>query len=79
MNKRAQTGIITLLFFDIAFIILYPLVLADLVNIAISQAVASGNFVGAELFFITTMHLWIWLGVGAANLAGFAFSGGSNP
>lgn len=72
MKRRAQTGIGTLIFFDVVFIILYALVLANLVNIVIAQAVASGNFTGWELFFVTTMHFWIWFGVLAVNVIGFA-------
>lgn len=76
MNNKGQVGIITLLFFDVAFVLLYPLVLADLVNLVISQAVASAQFQGIELFLITSMHFWIWLGIIMANLVGFALSGG---
>lgn len=76
-SRKAQTGIFTLLFFDIAFILLYPLALSEMVNVAIDQAVASGNFVGLELFLITGLHIWIWLGVILVNIIGFYFGG--NP
>lgn len=78
MNRRAQTGVLTLIFFDIVFIILWALVLGDLLNTFIAQGVASGNFSGYELFFLTTAQFWIWLGVIAANVAGFAFAAGGS-
>jgi hypothetical protein len=73
--RRGQAGVFTLLFFDLVFIILYALVLAELLNTFIAQGVASGNFVGWELFLLSMLHVWVWIGFIAVNLIGFVAAG----
>lgn len=73
-HKRG-IGILTILFFDVVFIILWALFLGGFVNTWTAQAVDSGNFGGIESLILANLNIVIFLAVILFNII-FAVAGG---
>ena len=74
-SRKGQAGIITILFMDVTFIVLYALVLAKLLNQWSTAAIASGNFTGLEAFAVGNLNLVVIVGVVLVNIAFFSLGG----
>jgi hypothetical protein len=75
VNRRGQGGVLTLIFFDIVFFVLWALVLGE--QLAYWGAQGAAQTTGLEAFLFSSLNFWVFIGVLLANLAFFAFAGGN--
>lgn len=75
MNRRAQ-GIISLLYADVVFFILWGLWLGGWLKDVGQQGIASTGATGLEALLLGNFNWVVFIGVLLVNIATFAFAGG---
>lgn len=80
MNRKGQVGggIIKVVFGAIAFIILWAMFFAEIINEQCQMMIATYNLTGYEAFLLLNMNLWIGIGLFLGVLGYVYFSGGNN-
>ena len=77
MNKKAQLGVLAVIFGIIIFVILWALFFGSWVNTWAQQAIAVNSLTGVEAFLLANMNLWIGIGVIIGSVSALYFGGGS--
>ena len=75
IGKQGQ-GIITLIYFDIVFIVLWALFLGGWLNETAQAGIQSNNLVGLEAFILANLNWLLFLALIMVNVGTFAVFGG---
>lgn len=74
--RKAQAGLLWVIFSLIMFFILYALYLGSWVNQVASDFVTNNSLTGIEAFLAANLNLWIWVGV-ILGFMGYLYFGGN--
>lgn len=76
MNRKAQFGVLSVIFGIIVFVILWALFFGAWVNTWAQQMITANSLTGIEAFLIANMNLWIGIGVLIGSVGALYFGGG---
>jgi hypothetical protein len=76
MNRKAQIGVISVVFGLIVFIVLWALFFGAWVNTWAQQMITANSLTGVEAFLMANMNLWIGIGVMFGAVGALYFGGG---
>jgi len=63
MNKKAQFGVLAIIFSLMIFLILWALFFASWLNTWAQQMISVNSLTGIEAFLIANINLWVGIGV----------------
>ena len=76
MNKKAQ-GMMTILYADLVFVILWALGLGGLLKYWGQWGIATYGLTGLEALLLGNLNMVVFIGVILVNIATFTFGGGN--